>query len=269
MLRSVNDGLSLQFQRPHMVRSLSTNINPGFGTNDNRNANSFEPDDEFERRVFGGNSGSNPNSVSFFQKLDRIEKARDNSGMGSKMNEGNRPDFLDGLDSLSTLSDGLDGKLKKAATYFEFDPDEILKDDYAFRPDMSLRPGMSYETKDLDLNKPGVRKPFKRTEFEVTTEEVLQKADFRNVRFLANFLTDAGIIIKRSKTGISAKAQRKVAREIKTARAFGLMPFTTMGTKSFVFGTTMEGLDEDYQYETYDNSRGMADVDASQDPLGM
>lgn len=32
---------------------------------------------------------------------------------------------------------------------------------------------------DLDLTKPGVRKPFKRYEFEVTTAEVLRKADFR------------------------------------------------------------------------------------------
>ena len=32
---------------------------------------------------------------------------------------------------------------------------------------------------DLDLTKPAVRKPFKRAEFEVTTEEVLRKADFR------------------------------------------------------------------------------------------
>ncbi|CAJ1972294.1 unnamed protein product [Sphenostylis stenocarpa] len=51
-------------------------------------------------------------------------------------------------------------------------------------------------------------------------------------------------------TGISAKAQRKVAREIKTARAFGLMPFTTMGTKSFIFGRTMKNLDEDFEYES-------------------
>lgn len=55
-------------------------------------------------------------------------------------------------------------------------------------------------------------------------------------------------------TGISAKAQRKVAREIKTARAFGLMPFTTMGTKQFIFGKTMEGLDEDYEYENFDGN---------------
>ena len=53
------------------------------------------------------------------------------------------------------------------------------------------------------------------------------------------------------KTGISAKAQRKVAREIKTARAFGLLPFTTMGTKQYVFGRTMEDLDADFQLDEY------------------
>lgn len=66
-------------------------------------------------------------------------------------------------------------------------------------------------------------------------------------------------------TRISAKAQRKVAREIKTARAFGLLPFTTMGTKSFVFGKTMENLDEDFEYESYDRQI-IADADGK-DPL--
>jgi len=32
---------------------------------------------------------------------------------------------------------------------------------------------------DLDLRKPGVWKPTRQAEFEVTTEEVLRKADFR------------------------------------------------------------------------------------------
>ncbi|PHT48858.1 hypothetical protein CQW23_13066 [Capsicum baccatum] len=106
---------------------------------------------------------------------------------------------------------------------------------------------------DIDLKKPGVRKPKRKVEFETTTEEVLCKSDLR-VCILANFITEAGILVKRSKTGISAKAQRKIAREIKTARAFGLMPFTTMGTKQFVFGRTMEDVDADYEYEIYDTN---------------
>ncbi|XP_059281364.1 uncharacterized protein LOC132035063 [Lycium ferocissimum] len=192
-------------------------------------------------------------------------------------------------ESLIGLKNGMDSKLKESARYFECDPDEVEKDDYAYTADMAFWPGNTYEIKytlfssfvlcgkskimdafhyylqDLDLRKPGVRKPFKRDEFETTTEEVLRKADFRNVRFLANFITEAGILNKRSKTGISAKAQRKIARGIKTARAFGLMPFTTMGTKQFVFGRTMEDLDADYEYEMYDPN--FVDTEVGREPL--
>lgn len=45
------------------------------------------------------------------------------------------------------------------------------------------------------------------------------------------------------------------------------MPFTTMGTKHFVFGKTMENLDEDYEYQSYSNYN-FVDDDASQDPVG-
>jgi hypothetical protein len=41
------------------------------------------------------------------------------------------------------------------------------------------------------------------------------------------------------------------------------MPFTTMGTKSFMFGQTMENLDKDFEYESYD-SQIIAD---GKDPL--
>ncbi|KAM7515234.1 hypothetical protein LguiA_004817 [Lonicera macranthoides] len=159
----------------------------------------------------------------------------------------------------------MDEKLKKAATDFDIDVEEMEKEDFAFRPDMEFPFKGTYERKDLDLTKPPMRKPF-RQEFDATSEEVMKKADFRNVRFLANFITEAGIIIKRNKTKISTKAQRKVAREIKTARAFGLMPFTTTGTKHFVFGRTMEALDEDYEYAVYDTPNSV-DMDANGDPV--
>ncbi|KAI3460594.1 hypothetical protein Pfo_017257 [Paulownia fortunei] len=249
-LWSANAALSRQFQSPHVIRAFSASTFSG--TDDRKNLNTSESVDDFEQRIFS--DGSLP-SFSFYRKLEMAEKAHDRSGMGYSLNMGNRSGFMDGLDeNHNTLTDGMDYKLKKAATYFEFDPDEVAKEDYAFRPDVNFLSGMTYDTKDLDLRKPGVRKPVKRSEFETTTEEVLLKADFRNVKFLANFITEAGIIIKRSKTGISAKAQRKVAREIKTARAFGLMPFTTMGTKHFVYGTTMEDDDRDFEYEAYDRN---------------
>ncbi|XWS28685.1 hypothetical protein CRYUN_Cryun25bG0092500 [Craigia yunnanensis] len=199
------------------------------------NSNSFESAEEFERRIFGGYSGDSPKTQSFYEKLDRLGRLRDRSGSPL----GSEGESMAWMRVSITLSDGMDGKLKKAATYFEFDPEEIDEGDYAFRSDVSFQSGMTYELKDLDLRRPGVRKParnitfdvtteevlrkvdfreallFRRPgvrkparniTFDVTTEEVLRKVDFRNVRFLANFLTEAGIIVKRSSTGISAKA---------------------------------------------------------------
>ncbi|KAK2974620.1 hypothetical protein RJ640_025914 [Escallonia rubra] len=280
VLRAVKLGSSLGSHRLPMARAFSGCIALSIDywlmvwtyfyavRDDNQSTNASASADDFEPWIFGNSTRSGQDSNSFFRKLDKAKKAHDMPASGSKSTGGKRSEFLDGLDeSFSTLSDGMDGKLKEAATFFELDEHELEKDDYCYRPDMHFTPGMTYETKDLDLRKPGVQKFAKRNEFEVTSAEVLKKADFRNVRFLANFITQAGIIIKRSETKISAKAQRKVAREIKTARAFGLMPFTCMGTKRFVFGKTMEDLDEDFEYETYGHN--FVDEEASQDPLEM
>ncbi|XP_010557205.1 PREDICTED: uncharacterized protein LOC104826287 isoform X2 [Tarenaya hassleriana] len=241
-LRSLDDVVSHRSCRPIVARALSANAaqNPG----------PFESTDDFERRIFGGNAGNDDKTNAFFQHLGRAEKeVRDwrggrFGGSGFSGGGSNNDDIGDGFDP---LSDGIDGKLKKAAAFFEFDQDERPQDGYSFRPNAPSW-GDTYTRRDLDLRKAGTPRG-RPGLFEVTSEEVLKKADFRNVRFLARFLTEAGIIIKRKQTGISAKAQRKIAREIKTARAFGLMPFTTMGTKAFVFGKTMEAKDEDFSYE--------------------
>ncbi|KAI0488157.1 hypothetical protein KFK09_027984 [Dendrobium nobile] len=188
----------------------------------NSNSNSpFESGDDFERRLFG-DVGNSADTGSFFRKLDKVEQAHGRSFNSSGDNDGRNSRFMDGQgEGFDTLSDGMDSKLKKAANTFAF-TDEIKDDDYKFRPDVTFRPGTTYT--------------------------------LRNVRFLSNFLTEAGIIIKRSQTKISAKAQRKVAREIKTARALGLMPFTTMGTKPFIFGKTMEDKEEEFEYDTYNGA---------------
>lgn len=216
---------------------------------------SFESADDFERRMFGDFSANNSHTDSFFQKLDRIDKARGKAGSGFGKEDWNEKlgweDDQAGH-GVDTLADGMDDKLKKAALEYDYG---VLRpeEDYSFRPDATFLPGSTYTVKDLDLTKPAVRRPFKRPEFQTTTGEVLRKADFRNVRFLQNFITEAGILYPRKKFGIRAKAQRKIAREIKTARAFGLMPFTSMGKKAFVFGRTMEDLDEDYEFDQYDD----------------
>ncbi|PIN26829.1 hypothetical protein CDL12_00416 [Handroanthus impetiginosus] len=219
--------LSSQVQSPRVIRAFSSSLFSA--TNERQNLNSFESVDDFEQWIFG--DGNRSSMRSFYQKLDTAEKAHDRSGMpcitffvtvlhqqifgdGNRsrfsFGMGNRSSFMDGLDEgYKTLSDGMDYKLKKAATYFEFDPDEVSREDYAFRPDVNFSAGMTYDTKDLDLRSPGVRRPTRRGEFQTTTGEVLQKVEFKNVKFLANFITETGIIIKKSKTRISTNAQRK------------------------------------------------------------
>ncbi|WCJ18706.1 Ribosomal protein S18 [Euphorbia peplus] len=238
--RSINRGLSRQCHTPYLAKPLSTAAAPSDTTN--------ESIEEGERRIFDSSS-----DTSFYQKLDKIMKPHKENGSGT--NEANRSNIMDGLD-FNSLIDGVDGKLQKKAMYFEMDMDEIEDErtNYAFRPDISFQHTDTYDIKDLDLKKPAVQKAFRKYEFEVTTEEALRKADFRNVRFLQNFITEAGILKKRRQTGISAKAQRKIAREIKTARAFGLMPFTTMGTKMFIYDRTMEDLDTDFEYRSLNDS---------------
>ncbi|XP_008668452.1 uncharacterized isoform X1 [Zea mays] len=230
--------------------------------------------DEFEERLFGG---KDTDKGSLYEKLDRAENTGRRYNMGSGMGgltglsdksrsglskggftwlsdssssgfpgfpaSGDRSNsgWMDGYDS---FNDGLNDTIANAARNIQMEEDEDVdgdwEDDFEFRPDVRFRQGSTYSVRDLDLRKPAAAKNPPRRQFETTTAEVLKKADFRNVRFLSNFLTEAGIIIKRSQTRISAKAQRKIAREIKTARAFGLMPFTTMGRRPFIFGRSAE-----------------------------
>ncbi|KAI3904430.1 hypothetical protein MKW98_014610 [Papaver atlanticum] len=108
-------------------------------------------------------------------KLDKL-------GPRGRFGFGARSDYqsMDNLDeNFNSLSDGMDGKLKKAANYFGFYYDELEKEDYIYRPDVNFRPGTTYETKDLDIRRAGVWKPFQREEFTTRTEDVLKYADFR------------------------------------------------------------------------------------------
>ncbi|XP_009118457.1 uncharacterized protein LOC103843475 isoform X1 [Brassica rapa] len=220
-IRSLSDVASFQTCRPFVSRSLSTNANQ----------------DDW---MFGG---KDEKTNSFFQHLGKAEKdKRDYTGFSRSQGNGSRFD---------PSSDGVDGKLKEAALIYNVDDDEGVKDGYSFRPDVNTW-GVNHFPRDINYRRQ-MQKPRQNTKAEITTEEVLKKADFRNVRFLAQFITEAGILVKRKQTGISAKAQRKIAREIKTARAFGLMPFTTMGTKAFTFGKTMENRDQDFEYEVVDD----------------
>lgn len=114
-------------------------------TRDTQKSSTFESDEDFQRRILGGpENDSNP----LFRKLDRIDKAHERYGYGSRFNPGNRSEALDGWDeSVNTLSDGMDWKLTNAATSFTIEDEEVNQDDYSFRPDMDIKPGMVLDTK--------------------------------------------------------------------------------------------------------------------------
>jgi len=49
--------------------------------------------------------------------------------------------------------------------------------------------------------------------------------DYKAVMLLKRFISDRGKMLPRRRTGVSAKYQRRLAREIKRARYMGLLPY--------------------------------------------
>lgn len=58
-------------------------------------------------------------------------------------------------------------------------------------------------------------------------ESKKEKVDYKEPEVLTKYLTDRGKIIGRSRTGLCAKHQRRLTREIKRARHLALLPFLT------------------------------------------
>ncbi len=53
----------------------------------------------------------------------------------------------------------------------------------------------------------------------------IENIDFRGVKTLEKFISSAGKIKKRQKTGLCARHQKRLARAIKRARFLALLPF--------------------------------------------
>jgi small subunit ribosomal protein S18 len=51
--------------------------------------------------------------------------------------------------------------------------------------------------------------------------------NFKDVATLSHYLTDRGRIIGRDRSGICAKHQRKITREVKRARHIAILPFVS------------------------------------------
>jgi len=54
---------------------------------------------------------------------------------------------------------------------------------------------------------------------------MVQQIDYKDVFKLKKYITRRGKILPRAKTNLTAKAQRKLAQEIKKARFMALLPY--------------------------------------------
>lgn len=60
-------------------------------------------------------------------------------------------------------------------------------------------------------------------------KKLISQLDYKNPEFLKRFVTHRGRIVPRRISGVSAKYQRILAREIKRARAIALLPYAHTG----------------------------------------
>ncbi|CAG8485477.1 407_t:CDS:2 [Diversispora eburnea] len=106
-----------------------------------------------------------------------------------------------------------------------FNEDEIRKFGRNFRSGEIYAPHDLNEENYKDKKPLRFRKPppnvdvFKRLNLNPLVE-------YKNFNLLSNFVSDMGRILPRKKTGLTAKNQRKLAKAIKRARSFGLIPST-------------------------------------------
>jgi len=55
----------------------------------------------------------------------------------------------------------------------------------------------------------------------------IKEIDFKNTELLSRFISGLGKIRAKKRTGVCSKHQRQLAKAIKRARHFGLLPYTT------------------------------------------
>ncbi len=56
-------------------------------------------------------------------------------------------------------------------------------------------------------------------------QQFVKSIDYKDVELLGTFLDAHGRLMNRKRTGLSAKKQRRVSREVKRARFMALLPY--------------------------------------------
>lgn len=65
----------------------------------------------------------------------------------------------------------------------------------------------------------------RKTIAQLVESQVIDQITFRDPELLKLFLSTQGKILPRRKTGITARSQRRIAREVKRARELGLIKY--------------------------------------------
>lgn len=60
---------------------------------------------------------------------------------------------------------------------------------------------------------------------EARNKKNVKNIDYKDQTLLVVFLDDNGRLKSRKRTGVSAKKQRRISREVKRARFMGLLPY--------------------------------------------
>jgi small subunit ribosomal protein S18 len=97
---------------------------------------------------------------------------------------------------------------------------------YSKRDDDDDDEEKGFRGKDGEGKYPKKNAKYKRKVCKFTADKQLAATlDYKNVELLTRFITNRGKILPRRITGTSAKWQRILVREIKKARAAGLLPY--------------------------------------------
>ena len=59
-------------------------------------------------------------------------------------------------------------------------------------------------------------------------KKLIEQLDYKNPEFLRRFITDRGRMVPRRISGVSAFYQRRLAQEIKRARAIAFLPYAAI-----------------------------------------
>ena len=159
---------------------------------------------------------------------------------GTEMGSSRRAGFAVGARERGDGSDDVDARLA-AETSGSASADGAERTGAEARPgrirsDRLFYPGQAYEAEDLGGRRSEgataahtaagktVKHPMRGKAVEAT---LLERATYEDARFLTQFVSDTGKIYPKRRLGVSAKAQRKISRAIKTARQMGILPYTS------------------------------------------